>query len=90
MATYSYFCENCQCEFSEKMSMTEYVAQPSCPLCNESYDVYRDFQADEVMVIGPPHTLGSLADKNTSQMSADHKSHLYRKHNEYKFKEKKQ
>jgi len=87
VATYTYFCEDCLCQFTEQMSMSEYVANPSCPFCNESYHVYRDFRADEFFVIPPQHTLGSLADRNTATKSNDEKVALYNKHNAYKLGE---
>ena len=63
--------------------MAEYHVPMECPGCR-SDKVVRDYVRDEVNFIPPQHTLGALADRNSSRMSDDHKLDLYRQHNDYK------
>ena len=58
-------------------------AKPKCTACKKN--LYRDYQSENAVVAEEPRTIGSLADKNSSRMSDDHKSYLKEK---YKSKNK--
>lgn len=57
--------------------------KPICPNCRAYSSVARVYSSPTVNI---PKTLGSLADSNTSKLSADHKEYLSRKHNEHREK----
>ena len=70
--------------------MADYKPTITCPKCN--LDANRDFIADKAytsvkLAQSEIKTIGHLAQRNTEKFSNDYKEHLYRKHNEYRFKE---
>ncbi len=67
------------------MSMADYKPTQVCPTC-ASDNVYRDYESDNVTGQVALRTVGAVADKNSSKMSADEKEALWRKHNEYRLK----
>ena len=74
----------CGSQFEISCKMDEIVGlKPKCPSCEKNNAVSRLYGG---IVISAPHTLGSLADKNASKMSEDHKAFLGKKHNEYRNK----
>jgi hypothetical protein len=58
-----------------------------CPKCNLVEYIKRNFQEDVPSTQIPHKTLGSLADKNTSNFSKEAKNNLWKKHNDYRFKQ---
>lgn len=75
----------CGNQFEVKSSMDEIIGlKPKCPACKKKKAVARNYGG--VHVFEGPKTLGSLADKNSSRMSADYKHHLTEIHTEYKKK----
>lgn len=75
MPTYTFKCfeENggCNHHFEITCSMDEIVnLKPKCPNCNKKKSVFRNY--DDVYIFdGSPKTLGALAERNGSRMSAD-------------------
>lgn len=95
MPEYTYFCNDCEHDFSIFASINQYEKLASnnkilCPDCKKN-DVTRDYITDCSTISGSVKksdselkTLGDLADRNRDRMSGDQKEHLARKHNEYK------
>lgn len=83
MPEYTFRCEECEHLFIRRMMMGEYTPRWECPQCG-SDNVNRDYASDGINFIPPQHTLGSLADRNTTRMSDDQKKEMYAKHNDYK------
>jgi putative FmdB family regulatory protein len=78
---YIFNCENCESQFEIKATMDSIVGlKPSCPECRKK-NVYRDYSGTIVSI---PKTLGSLAEKNASKMSEDHKTALTKGYNKYR------
>lgn len=84
---YDFTCDSdggCGHTFEVESSMSEISSlQPECPACGNKKHVYREFGS---IIVSIPHTLGSLAEKNSRKMSNDHKNHLIAKYNEYRNK----
>lgn len=68
------------------MSFADYISNPICPHCKINKFVKRNFQIDlpkgSVMI----KTLGVLAEKNTSKMSAEAKQRQWVKDHDYLLK----
>ncbi len=93
MPTYSYLCETCQTKFELTILMSDYDGTyPKCPNkdCPKSL-VQRDLQSDlprTFVKLGDDQLkLGHLGKRNTERISKDEQTHLYKKHNEYKYTE---
>ncbi len=81
---YDFCCENCARVFDIVCSIDEVSSQkPKCPNC-KSGNTNRNWSS--VTLFGPNKTLGSLADKNTKDMSQDYKDLALLKQNEYRLK----
>jgi putative FmdB family regulatory protein len=91
MPTYTYFCNDCKKKFELFYSIKEYIPQPDCIICtkNNTHRMYIDDVITQSTSIKKSDTelktIADLAKRNNDRMSEDEKSHLYRKHNEYKF-----
>jgi|694.fasta_scaffold00642_27 putative FmdB family regulatory protein len=93
MPTYSYQCEKCQNRFELFFYIKDYIDHPKCEKCH-SKQTHRRY-VDDVITQSTSvrksdtelKTLGDLAKRNSDRMSEDEKTHLYHKHNEYKFDE---
>ena len=91
MPEYSYICdtenEGCGHFFSVFQNLSQYKPLKKCPSCSK-HRLIRAYEEDHVYSSTKSSTkgmtLGSLADKNTSRLSADEKESLRKKHNEYK------
>lgn len=57
---------------------------PKCPNCKNKKAVARNFSGDIYIFDGSPKTVGSLADRNSKNMSEDQKHYLKEKHTSYK------
>lgn len=75
----------CDAQFEVKCSMSEIQGlKPKCPNCKKKKPVARNY--GDIHVYDGPKTLGSQADKNSSQFSEDYKQYLKNKHTEYQRK----
>lgn len=90
MPTYTFVCDNCKQAFEIFLSIRDYNSKQSCPKC-KSKNVSRDYGTDCSSINtsikktdSELKTLGDLANRNRDRMSDDHKTHLNKKHNEYK------
>lgn len=94
MPTYQFQCDpddggcgkviEIRCSYSDKKEN-----QPKfCPNCRKRKTIYEVFSGGQLDFI--PKTVGHLADKNSSKISADEKHHLTEKHNEYRNKPSKE
>lgn len=86
MPTYIFKCdeeEGCGHEWEFKCLMSELDDKKpkSCPQCKKRKTIHQVFGDVAVNI---PKTLGSLADRNTSRLSEDERTHLHKKHHEYK------
>lgn len=81
MATYVFECEDCAGVFEITARMGEAPSRPTCVKCNSS-KTGRNFALENKMFIPPASTLGSLADKNATKLSEDHKAHIAKKNKE--------
>lgn len=93
MPRYSFQCNQtlggCGHQFEYFMLITDYdvvINTIRCPECEQLLPIERDFQADIPTIFDAPHTLGSLADKNSRTYSSDYKHSMSESHNEYKNK----
>ena len=92
MPEYTFVCEKCNHKFTDILSFAQYDAKAyKCEKC-KSKKLNRCYQDDCINIAGSIKksdselgTLGDLADRNRDRMSEDHKEHLFRKHNEYRF-----
>jgi len=86
MPVYSYVCPTHQV-FEVVTSIKNYKPVVKCPQCSKKCQ--RDIVGDaETLVHGgdsTPKTLGSLADKQTSNMGDEQKRELWKKHNAYRY-----
>ena len=93
MPTYSYTCQCCNCDFEMFYYIKDYISNPKCIQCQSS-STYRRY-VDDVMTQSSSvkkgdselKTLGDLAKRNSERLSEDEKTHLYIKHNQYKYEE---
>jgi putative FmdB family regulatory protein len=91
MPTYSYICNQCSSDFELFFYIKNYEEKPKCPSCN-SKETNRNYTKDALTQNcsvkksdSELKTIGDLAKRNSDRMSEDEKSHLYLKHNAYKF-----
>ena len=84
MPNYVFECGKCESQFEISCPMDVISGlKPECPECGKKDEVYRDFNG---IIVSVPKTLGSLAEKNGSKMSEDHKAFLTKKYTEYRNK----
>lgn len=85
MVDYVFSCNDCGhvMEFSCLMSEFPIKKPQSCTNCHQT-NLSQQFAIPNISV---PHTLGSLADKNTSLMSKDELHHRQAEDNKYKGKD---
>lgn len=86
MPTYTFKCdEDTGCghiwEFTCLMSELDEKRPKSCPQCKKRKSIHQVFGD---VTVSLPKTLGSLAERNTNRMSEDERTHLHKKHNEYR------
>lgn len=89
MPNYTYFCEKCNKSFECFFSIREYQEQTKCIKCNKicSRNYISDVSTQSASVKKSDSelkSLGDLANRNRDRMSNDERTHLDRKHNEYK------
>lgn len=76
MPTYGFECyedeDGCGLYFEIECSMDEISnTKPECPECHSIDAVARNFQGDVYVFDSSPKTVGALADRNASKISAD-------------------
>jgi len=93
MPTYSYNCLNCKNTFELFAFIKDYREKPKCIHC-ESCDTQRSYITDVMTQMASVKksdselkTIGDLARRNSDKFSDDEKTHLYNKHNSYKYEE---
>lgn len=93
MPTYSYFCNDCQCDFEIFSHIKDYSEHAKCINCHQT-NTDRRFIDDVVTQSSSVKksdselkTIGDLAKRNSDRLSEDEKIHLYQKHNAYKFED---
>lgn len=79
MATYTFLCEQCNSRTELRQSIHDPLHTPRCNDCDSSKHMIRDFESDIGYSIGPPKTLGSFADKNSTRLSEDEKQAISKK-----------
>ena len=75
MPTYIYLCEDCGHQFEITKPMQDSAQDEPCSKCN-SHKTYRDWAAEDISVAEAQKTLGSLAEKNSSNYSSEYKQVL--------------
>tara|TARA_R110002051_G_scaffold322194_2_gene412030 strand:+ start:2395 stop:2820 length:426 start_codon:yes stop_codon:yes gene_type:complete len=91
MPEYSYSCDpqdgGCGYFFTVSQNRSEYKQLKRCPECKK-HRLIRDYETDtvhtSVKLSDSSVTLGHLADRNSSKMSADQKAVLKQKHNKHR------
>ena len=87
MPEYTYECDiesgGCGNVFSVLQSISKYKVLKRCPECKK-HKLVRSFETDNVSGSVAKLTLGNLAEKNSSSLSNDEKSHLKKRHNAYR------
>ena len=90
MPTYTYFCDKCSLDFELFFYIKDYTDNPKCCECG-GYETHRHYIKDVSTQFSSVRksdtelkTLGDLAKRNSDRMSDDEKTHLYKKHNDYK------
>jgi putative FmdB family regulatory protein len=93
MPTYSYYCLKCKKHFELFSFIKDYKEKPSCINCKSS-ETERSYISDVVTQMTSVRksdselkTIGDLAKRNSDKLSEDEKTHLYHKHNSYKYEE---
>lgn len=92
MPTYTYKCIKCENVFELFATYKNYDnIKTKCPKCSSKktercYDIDLRNISGSVIKSDSEIKLGHLADRNRDRMSNDEKSHLYKKHNDYKEK----
>ncbi len=93
MPTYSYHCLNCKKHFELFAFIKDYKEKPNCVNC-KSKETERSYISDVVTQMASVRksdselkTIGDLARRNSDKLSEDEKTHLYHKHNSYKYEE---
>lgn len=93
MPTYSYTCLVCKQHFELFAYIKDYTETPKCIHC-ESCRTERMFTKDVITQFSSVKksdtelkTIGDLALRNSERMSNDEKTHLYQKHNAYKYEQ---
>lgn len=91
MPTYSYYCNKCRCDFELFFHIKDYSEKPQCSNCkknNTERRIVNDVITQSSSVKKSDSelkTIGDLAKRNSDRMSDDEKTHLYLKHNSYKY-----
>lgn len=93
MPTYSYLCNECNNKFELFFYIKDYIEHPKCEKCNSSKTCRR--YTEDVLTQSASvkksdselKTIGDLAQRNSDKLSEDEKTHLYQKHNSYKFED---
>ena len=94
MPNYSYGCDNCHTSFELFFYIKDYDPSPKCIGCGKiahrlySVDVLTQ-SASVKKGDSELKTIGDLARRNSDRLSEDEKTHLYQKHNSYKFEDSK-
>jgi hypothetical protein len=81
MPVYGFRCYDdeggCDFYFEINCPMSEIEGKkPSCPNCEASSSVFRDFDGDVYVFDSSPKTVGALADRNGARMSQDQINHI--------------
>lgn len=90
MPTYSYYCNDCNCEFELFYYIKDYISNPKCIECesnNTNREYTKDVSTQSTSVKKADSelkTIGDLANRNRDRLSEDEKQSLYKKHNDYK------
>lgn len=89
MPEYTYYCDECDCNFSILSNISSYQDKIECSKCgalsSRAYGIdLPTIQGSIKLGVSEIKTLGHLAQRNTETMSQDQKDELYRKHNSYK------
>ncbi len=92
MPTYIYECfeedGGCGTQYEQKLSVSDLDSyKPKCPTCKKRKCVKRNLVAELSEVYftqSQPQTLGALAERNTTRLSNDERSHIKYETNKYK------
>lgn len=91
MPTYSYHCLKCKQNFELFALIKDYQEKPICINC-KSKKTERSYISDVATQMASVKksdselkTIGDLAKRNSDKLSEDEKTHLYQKHNSYKY-----
>lgn len=91
MPTYSYECLKCGFDFELFFHIKDYKEKPKCSNCGSSKTT-RAYTLDVLTQSASVKksdselkTIGDLAKRNADRLSDDEKTHLYHKHNSYKY-----
>jgi len=94
MPSYTYFCQECETSFELFFSIRDYKESVNCTKCKSKNKCSRHYQEDMLTLSSSIKksdselsTIGDLANRNRDNLSADEKSNLDKKHNEYKDQE---
>ena len=93
MPNYTYECNACHYVFELFSTIKDYQESPKCVKCNSKKT--SRMLAEDAMTLNSSvkksdselKTIGDLANRNRDKMSEDQKTHLHKKHNDYKEKE---
>ena len=83
----------CGHEFSIVCSVSDYTDEVECESCGKTKEVIRNYVEDTnsgfIKKSDTEIKVGHLASRNRDSLSSDEKDHIYKKHNEYRYKKSK-
>lgn len=72
MPTYTFYCQECEKDFEIYFSLKDYCGKAHCPTCSVVSE-QRNLQSDLPVGSVVARTLGTIAEKNTRELSKDKK-----------------